>query len=52
MIDRFSDKRAAVEGKMTDFRNINTKLQHLSPKEREAITIATKKLTNRALKKR
>ena len=52
MIDRFSDKRAAVEGKMTDFRNIVSKFQHLNPEEREAIKSATKKLTDSAIKKR
>ena len=52
MIERFSDKRAAVEGKMTDFRNINAKVQHLGSKERDAIKTATKKLMNPLLRKR
>jgi hypothetical protein len=44
MIERFSDKRVANEGKMTDFRNIKAKVSHLSPMERDTIITATKKL--------
>ena len=52
MIERFSDKKAAVEGKMSDFRNINASVQHLSPKERDAIKSATRRLTIHLSKKR
>ena len=52
MIERFSDKKAAVEGRMSDFRNINANVQHLSPKERDAIKSATRRLTIHFSKKR
>jgi|LauGreSBDMM110SN_4_FD.fasta_scaffold173904_1 hypothetical protein len=52
MIERFSDKRAAIEGKMTGFRNIKAIVRHLSPNERDVIKAATKKLTNPLSKKR
>jgi hypothetical protein len=52
MIERFSDKRAAIEGNMTDFRNIKAKIPHLNPKERDAIKTATRKLMNPLPKKR
>jgi hypothetical protein len=45
MIERLADKRFAMEGQMTDFRNINSNVKHLSPKEREVVKIASKKLT-------